>query len=82
MRKAVRLCVVFGVLTFVPHEALAQKTWSVQTGATVGTDVNVVHVQAGWPGISATLLHGYLPTVEGDVHDAVAPGYGGAGAVG
>ena len=64
MRKAVQLYAVFGVLSLLPCQALAQKGWSVQTATTVGTNTNIVQVQAGWPGISATLFHGYTPTVD------------------
>ncbi len=69
MRKAVQLCVVIAVLAFLPDraaEAAARggQGWTVLTGETVGTNVTAVHVQAGWPGISATLLHGYTPTVD------------------
>jgi len=66
MRKAVQLFAVVGVLAWVPLQAQARapQGWSVLTGETVGNNNNVVHVQAGWPGISATLLHGYTPTVD------------------
>jgi hypothetical protein len=69
MRKAVELCAVIAVLGFLPDraaEAAARggQGWTVLTGETVGTNVTAVHVQAGWPGISASLLHGYTPTVD------------------
>ncbi len=69
MTKAVQLCAVVGALAFLPDraaEAAARsgQGWTVLTGETVGTNVNAVHLQAGWPGISATLLHGYTSTVD------------------
>jgi hypothetical protein len=66
MRKAVQLCAVVGMLALLPDQAAARTAqgWSVVTGETVGTNVHVLHVQVGWPGISATLLHGYTPTVD------------------
>jgi hypothetical protein len=70
MRKGVQLFAIVGVLALVPLQAQAQaqaraaRGWSVLTGQTVGDNATAVHVQAGWPGISATLLHGYTPTVD------------------
>ncbi len=32
--------------------------WSVNTGRTVGDGATVIYGQLGWPGVSATLLHG------------------------
>jgi hypothetical protein len=69
MKRAVSLGAVLGALWLLSTEAIAQDGAAVQgpsvlTGRTVGTGNNVVHVQAGWPGISATLLHGYTPTVD------------------
>lgn len=89
--KAVQLCAVVAVLGFLPGGAAEAATrtgqgWTVLTGETVGGNNTVVHLQAGWPGISATLLHGYTPTVdlggifafnygyEGDVN-VVHPGF-------
>lgn len=48
--------------------------WSVLSGRTVGTDQNVIHGQVGWPGVSATLLHGMTPKV--DIGGAFAFNYG------
>jgi hypothetical protein len=48
--------------------------WSVLSGRTVGIDQNVIHGQVGWPGISATLLHGMTPKV--DIGGAFAFNYG------
>lgn len=69
MRKAVQLCAVIAVLGFLPNRAAEAAThsgggWTVLTGETVGANVTAVHAQAGWPGISATLLYGYTPTVD------------------
>src|SRR5262249_21858792 len=68
MKRFVALCALSAVLGIGSSEALAQagegQTWSVLTGRTVGANENFVHVQAGWPGISGTLLHGYSPTVD------------------
>ncbi|HYR56260.1 MAG TPA: hypothetical protein VEM39_09080 [Myxococcaceae bacterium] len=66
MRKVVQLFAVVGVLAWVPLQAQARagQGWSVLTGETVGHNATAVHVQAGWPGISATLLHGYTPNVD------------------
>ena len=38
--------------------------WSVLSGRTVGAGQDVIHGQAGWPGISGTYLHGMSPTVD------------------
>ncbi|HXN41462.1 MAG TPA: hypothetical protein VN918_06710 [Myxococcaceae bacterium] len=67
MRKVVQVVAVVGVLAWMPLHAQAARAgqgWSVLTGQTVGDNATAVHVQAGWPGISATLLHGYTPTVD------------------
>ncbi len=65
MRKAVQLFAVVGMFAWVPLQAQARTgQWSVLTGETVGNNATAVHVQGGWPGISATLLHGYTPTVD------------------
>ncbi len=48
--------------------------WSVLSGRTVGIDQNVIHGQVGWPGVSATLLHGMSPKV--DIGGAFAFNYG------
>jgi hypothetical protein len=51
------------VLAFVPCHALAAggQGWSVVTGETIGGGATSVHVQAAWPGLSVSLLHGYSP---------------------
>jgi hypothetical protein len=73
MRKAVPFCTAVVTLSFLATEAKAQEStgqssagqgWTVITGETVGAGNTVVHAQAGWPGISATLLHGYNPTID------------------
>jgi hypothetical protein len=38
--------------------------WSVLSGKTVGHDQNVILGQVGWPGVSATLLHGMSPKLD------------------
>jgi hypothetical protein len=43
-------------------------------GRTVGIDQNVIHGQVGWPGVSATLLHGMTPKV--DIGGSFAFNYG------
>jgi len=48
--------------------------WSVLSGRTLGTDQNAIHGQVGWPGVSATLLHGMSPKV--DIGGAFAFNYG------
>lgn len=92
MMKVVQLCAVTALLGLLPSPAAdaavtrSGEGWTVTTGETVGTNNTVVHFQAGWPGVSATLLHGYTPTVdvgaifsfnygyEGDVN-VVHPGF-------
>ncbi len=89
MKKVVSFCALMAALGFGTSEAGAQArghSWSVLTGRTVGMNDTVLHVQAGWPGISATLLHGMTPKVdlggvfnfnygfEGDVNFPVRPG--------
>src|SRR5260370_35921985 len=51
--------------------------WSVLSGRTLGTDQNAIHGQVGWPGVSATLLHGMTPKVG--IGGEVAFNYGGEG---
>lgn len=38
--------------------------WSVLTGRTVGAGTNVAHGQVGWPGLSASLLHGLTEDLD------------------
>jgi hypothetical protein len=89
MKRLVALCALSAALGVGSSDAAAQvrgsQGWSVNTGRTVGINENFLHVQGGWPGISATLLHGNSPTLdlggiftfnyglEGDVND-VNPG--------
>lgn len=47
--------VMLGVLGAAPASAAVP---SVLAGNTIGSGNDVVHVQMGWPGLSATLLHG------------------------
>ncbi len=60
------LCAVAVALVAGNSEAasVGSHGWSTITGRTVGTHVDVLHVQAGWPGISATLLHGMTPKLD------------------
>ena len=63
MRKVLQRCVLLGVLAFAPCHALAAggQEWSVITGETIGGGATSVHVQAAWPGISLSVLHGSSP---------------------
>jgi hypothetical protein len=63
MRKVLQRCAVFGVLAFAPCHgaAAAAQGWSVITGETSGEGATSVHVQAAFPGVSASLLHGSSP---------------------
>src|ERR1700716_3660471 len=61
-------------LLFWTNRTEAAAGWSVLSGRTVGTDQNVIHGQVGWPGISATLLHGVSRQV--DIGGAFAFNYG------
>jgi len=66
VRKVLQRCAVLGVLAFVPCHALAAggQGWSVVTGETIGGGATSVHVQAAWPGLSVSLLHGYSPGLD------------------
>lgn len=66
MKIRVFRCLLSVVLGFASSAALAQghHGWSVLTGRTVGANDTALHIQGGWPGISATLLHGVSPTVD------------------
>jgi hypothetical protein len=65
MRQVVRLCAVVALGWSLSAGAQVYgQGWSVLTGKTVGTNENALHFQAGWPGISATLLHGASPTLD------------------
>ena len=63
MRKVLQRCAVLGVLVFAPCRALAAggQGWSLITGETIGAGATSVHVQAAFPGVSVSLLHGYSP---------------------
>ena len=63
MRKVLQRCAVVVVLAFAPCHALAAggQGWSVLTGQTVGGGATSLHVQAAWPGLSISLLHGAGP---------------------
>jgi hypothetical protein len=62
VRKGLQRCAVLGVLAFAPCHALASgQEWSVVTGETVGEGATSVHVQAAWPGLSVSVLHGSNP---------------------
>ncbi len=89
MRRFLSLCTLTAALGVGTSEAVAQgrgRDWSIITGRTVGGNDTVLHAQAGWPGISATLVHGVTPKVdlggifnfnygfEGDVNFPVRPG--------
>jgi len=89
MRRFVSLCALFAALGTGTSEAIAQvhgHDGSVITGRTVGANNDVLFFQAGWPGISASLIHGATPKVdlggiftfnygfEGDVNAPVVPG--------
>lgn len=55
------LCCLF----FIPGLASAQgQGWSVLSGETVGSGRTVFHGQVGFPGLSATLLHGNSDKVD------------------
>jgi len=51
------------VLACAPGHALAAggQDWSVVTGETIGGGATSIHVQAAWPGISLSVLHGSGP---------------------
>lgn len=89
MKRVASLCALIASLLFGTSEAVAQargQGWSVLTGRTIGLNDTALHFQAGWPGISATLLHGMTPKLdlggifnfnygfEGDVNCCVRPG--------
>jgi len=87
-RRLLALCALAFALAPSGSEAATAggHDWSVITGRTVGTHVDVLQVQAGWPGISATWFHGMTPKLdlggiftfnygfEGDVNAPVRPG--------
>src|ERR1700737_3001007 len=59
MRQVLRIwAVIVLAWSFSARAQIRGQGWSVLTGKTVGMNENAIHLQAGWPGISATLLHG------------------------
>jgi hypothetical protein len=89
MRRFLSICALVTALGMGSSEAIAQvqgRDWSVITGRTVGTNNDLLFFQAGWPGISASLIHGVKPKLdlggiftfnygfEGDVNAPVTPG--------
>src|SRR5215831_6935525 len=80
MNRLIRLGALMVPLFCIASRVEAQGTnWSVISGRTVGTDNNILHLQAGWPGISATFLHGSAPNF--DFGGAFTFNYGFEGAV-
>ena len=63
MRKVLQRFAVLAVLAFAPIHAVAAggQGWSVVTGETVGGGATSLHVQAAWPGISLSVIHGSSP---------------------
>ena len=63
MRKVLQRFAVLAVLAFAPFHAVAAggQGWSVVTGETVGGGATSLHVQAAWPGISLSVIHGSSP---------------------
>lgn len=63
MRTLLQRCAVLGVLAVAPFHALAATPdlWSVTTGQTIGSGATSIHVQAAWPGLSISVLHGGTP---------------------
>jgi len=55
-----------GALALAPCHALAAggQDWSVITGETIGGGSTSVHLQAAWPGVSVSVLHGASPTFD------------------
>jgi hypothetical protein len=64
MRSFLLLGATLATLGSGPSEAAGVHGWSVVTGRTVGASDTVLHLQIGWPGVSATLLHGVTPKVD------------------
>lgn len=63
MRKVLQHWAILGVLAVVPGHALAAggQEWSVVTGETIGRGATSIHLQAAWPGVSVSVLHGSSP---------------------
>ena len=66
MRKVLQRCALMGALALAPCHALAAggQDWSVITGETIGGGATSVHLQAAWPGVSLSVLHGASPTFD------------------
>ena len=66
MRKVLQRCAVLGLLALAPFPAVAAggHGWSVVTGETVGGGATSLHLQAAWPGLSISLLHGSNPRFD------------------
>lgn len=66
MRNVLQRYALLGVLAFAPCHALAAggQDWSVVTGETIGGGATSIHVQAAWPGISFSVLHGSSPSFD------------------
>ena len=63
MRTILQRWAVLGVLAVAPFHAHAagSQEWSVTTGQTIGGGATSIHVQAAWPGLSISVLHGGTP---------------------
>jgi hypothetical protein len=66
VRKVLQRCAVLGVLAVAPGHALAGggQGWSVVTGETVGGGATSLYLQAAWPGLSVSLIHGSNPRFD------------------
>jgi hypothetical protein len=65
VKKVLQRFAVLGVLAFAPcHAVAAGQGWSVITGETVGGGATSLHLQAAWPGLSVSLLHGSSPRFD------------------
>jgi len=64
MRPFLRLAIAFAVLSIAaPSLAQAEGRLTALGGEPPPQGVNLIHAQFGWPGISATFLHGSSPKV-------------------
>jgi len=62
VRTILQRCAVLGVLAMAPlHARAGSQEWSVTTGQTIGGGSTSIHVQAAWPGLSISVLHGATP---------------------
>lgn len=65
MTRSIRLgTAVLTLLLWTSRAGAATEHYSVLSGRTVGNDNTVLHGQVGWPGISATILHGVSPVLD------------------